>query len=81
MMAGRMTGIVRLMKTLRIALGILLVIPLGLLTYRIFFVPVMHEPNALNEMAFLVLGVPILVFNYWIWFEPGMVEYSLWGRR
>lgn len=62
-------------------LGILAVFPVGLLIDHIFFEPPTYNPNSIMAYAYLTLGIPILTLNYWAWFEPEMIEYSLLGKR
>lgn len=70
------------MKTFRIVAGILTVIPLGLLTYHLSFETTTYDPNSVIEYVYLVLGVPILILNYWVWFESEMIEYYLsWKEK
>ena len=55
------------MKTLRIVLGILMVIPIGLLAYHLIYERYSYDPNSMSELAYIVFGVPILIFNFWAW--------------
>lgn len=69
------------MKTFRIALGILAIIPLALLMDHILIAPISYDPNSLREMAFMVFGVPILTLNYWAWGYPDIIEIYFRGNK
>ena len=68
------------MKTFRIVLGILAVIPLALLMDAIFIYPITDDPNSLRELIFLVFGVPIIILNYWAWAYPRIIELYFFGK-
>jgi hypothetical protein len=55
------------MNTFRIVLGVLAVIPLALLADKIIFHPTEYSEDSLKTLAFMTLGIPILVLNYWAW--------------
>ncbi|MBK9927385.1 MAG: hypothetical protein IPP66_19115 [Anaerolineales bacterium] len=55
------------MKTLRIVLGILALIPLALLTDTLLFHPVEYDEDSLRTLAFMAFGIPILILNGWAW--------------
>ena len=61
------SDILKAVKTLRIVLGILAIIPLALLADKIFFRPIDYDENSLRTLAYLVFGVPILTSNLWVW--------------
>ncbi len=61
--------------------GILAVFPVGLLIDHIFFELPAYNPNSITEYIYLVLGVPILILNYWAWFEPEVIELPFFGRE
>jgi hypothetical protein len=63
-----------LMHTLKIILTVLLVIPIGLMIYIIAFNPITYERNSLRELTFLVVGLPILMANFFVWFTPDLVQ-------
>lgn len=65
-------------KRVRTLLGVLAVIPLGLLADR-FFVHVLS--NSTNWLGLLILGVPILALNYWAWFLPEIFEGDLFRNK
>jgi hypothetical protein len=69
------------MKTLRIILGFLLVIPLGLLTYHFSLPLTEYIEEGLAAFAYFVFGIPILIFNIWVWGAPRSVEDFLFGKE
>jgi hypothetical protein len=40
-----------------------------------------YGEDSIQEMLFLILGVPILVFNFWAWSHPEIIEFFLWGDK
>ncbi len=58
------------MKTFRIVLGVLALIPLALLADKILFHAAEYDEDSLRTLAFLVLGIPILILNLWAWVYP-----------
>jgi len=61
------------MKTFKITLGILAIIPLALIVLSIADPKfIMHNPAA--EWIFILAGVPIFVFNLWAWTEPEIIK-------
>jgi hypothetical protein len=62
------------MKTFRIMLGILAIIPLFLLVDQIVFQADYYRDDSLKQIAFLVLGIPILILNLWAWGYPSIIE-------
>jgi len=68
------------MKILRIVLGILTVIPLALLIDKLFFRPELYCDNCLGTYVFMILGVPILIFNMWAWIHPEIIEFYFFGK-
>jgi hypothetical protein len=73
--------ILKAMKTLRIVLGILTIIPFVLLADKIFFRPTDYDENSLRTLAYSVFGAPILIFNLWAWLYPEVVEFYFWGKQ
>jgi hypothetical protein len=67
------------MKTFRIILGILAIIPIGLMVASIAD-PKMTAQNSNMEMIFLLVGVPILVLNLWAWDAPQIIK-KLFGVK
>ena len=68
-------------KNIRIVLAILAIIPIGLLVYNFIFPDAGYSGDSIEELAFTVFGIPILVFNYWAWYYPEMIESFLWGDK
>lgn len=69
------------MKTFRIVFGILAVIPLALLIDSVFFHPNNYGQGSLGELAYLVFGVPIVIFNFWAWSYPEIIEFYFFGKE
>ena len=69
------------MKTFRIVFGILAIIPLALLADKIFFHPTVYDEDSIRTLAFLVLGLPILIFNLWAWIYPEIIEFYFLGKK
>jgi len=69
------------MKTFRIVLGILTIIPIALLADKIFFRPTDYDEQSLRVLAYSVLGVPILIFNLWAWVYPEIIEFYFFGKK
>ena len=64
-------------KNVRIILAILAIIPIALIIYSLIFLSTSYGGDSIAEMAYTVVGIPIIVFNYWAWFYPEMIEYFL----
>jgi len=60
--------------------GILAIIPLNLLINHIFFQPFYYGEDSLSEMAFMTVGVPILIFNLWVLGAPKTIEFYFFGK-
>ena len=73
--------ILKTMKTLRIVFGVLAFIPLALLVNHILIAPISYDPNSPSQMAFMVFGVPILVFNLWLWMDTQIIEFYFFGQE
>ena len=69
------------MKTFRIALGILAVIPLSMIVDSLFFHPEFYEYGSLGELAYPLFGIPILIFNFWAWEYPEIIEFYFLGHE
>jgi len=69
------------MKTFRIVLGLLAIIPFGLLADKFLLHLNAYDEDSLQTMAFHILGMPILILNMWVWFEPEIIEYYFWGKK
>jgi len=68
-------------KNVRIILAILAIIPIILLFQHLIFDGDVYGEDSIQEMLFLILGVPILVFNFWAWSHPEIIEFFLWGNK
>jgi hypothetical protein len=68
---------IRRRKIIRIVLAILAMIPIVLLGQHLIF----DSEDSIQELVFLILGVPILVFNFWAWSYPEIIEFFLWGNK
>ena len=60
--------------------GILAVIPLIMIVDSLFFHPKFYEYGSLGELAYPVIGVPILIFNFWAWEYPEIIEFYFLGK-
>ena len=69
------------MKTFRRVFAILAIIPLSLLADSIFLHPSNYGPGSLGELAYPLLGVPILIFNFWAWAYPEIIEFYFLGKE
>lgn len=68
-------------KNLRFVLTILVVVPIALLISHLIFERDFYGGDSILEMAYLILGVPILVFNLWAWHHPEIIEFLFGGDR
>ena len=68
-------------KNVRIQLAVLAILPITLLVQHLIFEGDVHSEDSIQEMAFIILGVPILVFNFWAWSHPEIIEFFLWGNK
>ncbi|HXQ34427.1 MAG TPA: hypothetical protein VN843_10470 [Anaerolineales bacterium] len=62
------------MITLRIVRGILTIIPLALLVDHIFIHPYYYGEDSLQEKIYMILGIPILLLNFWAWGASQTIE-------
>ena len=62
------------MKTFRIVPGVLAIIPISLLVDSVSR-PANYGEVTLGELAYLVLGTPIMILNLWAWIEPEIIEF------
>jgi hypothetical protein len=69
------------MKTFRIVIGILAVSPLALLADQLIFHPTEYDELSIRTLAFVVLGVPILILNYWAWFDHEIIAFYFFGKE
>ena len=68
------------MKTFRIVACIIAMIPLVLVAYITWFLPLTKELNAWGELIYMVFGVPALIVNLWAWMYPGIIEVYFLGK-
>ena len=68
-------------KNIRIVLAVMAIIPIALLIYNRIFLRIDYGGDSIWEMAYLIFGVPILIFNFWAWSYPEMIEFFLWGDK
>ena len=54
-------------KIVRIVLAVLAIFHIMLLVYNLIFPRTDYGGDSIGEMAYLVFGVPILIFNFWAW--------------
>jgi hypothetical protein len=66
------------MKTFRIVIGILAVIPLYMIVDSLFH-PANYGLGTLGELLYPIFGIPILIFNMWAWVHPAIIEYYFFG--
>ena len=68
------------MKTFRIVLGILAIIPLALLADTFLFHITEQVRDSLEILIYLVLGIPVLILNIWAWGYPEIIEFYFFGK-
>lgn len=68
------------MRTFRIVLGILAIIPLALLADKMIFHATEYDEASLKTLTYLIFGVPILMFNIWAWIYPEIIEFYFFGK-
>jgi hypothetical protein len=68
------------MKAFRIVLGILAIIPIWLLVNTVSK-PATYGEVTLGELAYLVVGTPIMILNLWAWIEPEIIEFYFLGVK
>lgn len=69
------------MKTFRIVVGVLAIIPLSLLVDNLFFHPQFYGEGSLGELVYLLIGVPVLILNFWAWSYPEIIEFTFLGME
>ncbi len=69
------------MKIFRIVLGILAIIPIGLLAYKILFHATEYDEHLLRTLVFHAIGVPILILNGLVWLYPEIIEFYFFGKK
>mgnify|MGYP001355668923 CR=1 FL=1 len=62
------------MKIIIIFLRIMLVIPIGLMIWDLFW------PDDMSELFNLVIGLPILIVNMWAWQAPELLRELIFGK-
>ena len=72
--------ILKYVKTFRIVLAILAIIPIFLLVDTVSQ-PATYGEVTLGELAYLFLGTPISILNLWAWIEPEMIEQYFLGMK
>ena len=72
--------ILKSVKAFRIVLGILAIIPIFLLIDSVSK-PANYGEVTLTELAYLVLGTPIMILNLWAWIEPEIIEIYFLGVK
>lgn len=68
------------MKTFRIIVGVLAILPIGMLVDALIFHPENYGLGTLGELLYPAIGVPILIINMWAWVHPEIIEYFFLGR-
>ena len=68
-------------RNIRIVLAVMAIIPIALLIYNQIFLRIDYGGDSIWEMAYLIFGVPILIFNFWAWSYPEIIERFLWGDQ
>ena len=68
------------MKTFRIVVGTLAILPLTLLVDKIFLHPYLYGEGSLGELFYPTIGVPILTLNFWAWEYPETIEFYFFGK-
>jgi hypothetical protein len=68
-------------KNIRIVLAVMAIVPIVLLVYNLIFLRTEYGGDSIEEMAYLIFGVPILVLNFWAWAHPEIIEFILWGNK
>jgi hypothetical protein len=69
------------MKTFRIVVSALALIPLALLIEILFFYPELNCDACIETYAFIAFGVPILTLNFWAWVYPEIIEFYFFGKE
>jgi hypothetical protein len=69
------------MKTFRIVVGVLALLPLTLLIDKLFFHPELYCEHCLGTYAYMLIGVPILTLNFWAWEYPELIEGFFFGKE
>ena len=63
------------MKTFRIVVGILAIIPVAMLVDALFLHPGNYGSGSLGKLLYPAIGIPILIVNMWAWVHPEIIEF------
>lgn len=77
---AKVLHILKFMKTFRIVLGILAIVPIYLLVDSVSQ-PATYGEVTFGELVYLFLGTPISILNLWAWIEPEMIEHYFLGMK
>ena len=69
------------MKTFRIVVGVLAIVPVAMIVDAIFLHPANYGPGSLGELVYPVFGVPILILNMWAWVHSEIIEFYFFGKK
>ena len=69
------------MKTFRIFMGVLGLLVLAFFAAGMLLPPVVNDQEAFLELLFSAIGIPVLIFNMWAWFEPDMIEEFFFRKK
>ena len=69
------------MKIFRIVVGILGLLALVLFTLAVVLPPMVNDQNALLELLFPVIAIPVFILNIWAWMYPEFIESSFSGKE
>jgi hypothetical protein len=47
---------------------------------KLLFHPTEYDEDSLKNLVFLILGVPILILNIWVWLYPEIIEAYFFGK-
>jgi hypothetical protein len=62
------------MKIIILVLRMMLIIPIGLGIWHLFW------PDKMSELINLVIGLPILIVNMWAWQAPELLRELIFGK-
>jgi hypothetical protein len=69
------------MKTFRIVVGILAIIPIALLANKLIYYPTVYDDYSLRALVYTAIGVPIMALNFWAWTYPEMIAFYFFGAE
>lgn len=55
-------------------------VPVGLLAHHFSLIPSEYTDDGLATLAYIIFGVPILIFNFWVWSSPQTLEDLLFKK-